>query len=108
MLHSLALEYPRASPDIAVAIDDPELDVEAVQPLVVVDRRPMKETAHVDAAGDRCAGYLKPALEVVRALGVVIGADAVFGHQKRSPGKHSVQPVEHEAKAVCRDAVAQR
>ena len=50
-LRRLTLQHPGARPDVAVAIDEPELDVEAVQPLVVVYRSPVKEAANVDAAG---------------------------------------------------------
>src|SRR6478752_4578974 len=48
----LALEHLGAGSDVALAIDDPELDVVAVKPLVVVGRRPMEQAPHVDATGD--------------------------------------------------------
>ena len=76
-------QHPCARAHVAVPVDDPELDVEAVEPLVVVDRGPVEEAANVDAARDRVVGDLQAALEVRRADGVVVGADAVLGDQDR-------------------------
>jgi len=59
----IALEHPGTGPDVAVAVDDPELDVEAVQQLVVVHGGPVEEVSNVDAAGDRIAGHLQAAFE---------------------------------------------
>ena len=47
----LALQHPGAGADVTVAVDDPELDVVAVQPLVIVNGGPVEQAPYVDTAG---------------------------------------------------------
>ena len=58
----LACEDTGARPDVAVAVEDPERDVVAVEPLVVVDRGPVEEAPDVDPAPDRGVNDVEPAL----------------------------------------------
>src|SRR5258707_382079 len=104
----LALKHPGAGPDVAVAVDDSELDVEAVQPFVVVDGSPVKQASHVYPPGDCVTGYLQAALKVGGALVVIAGPDAVLSHQQWRARHDFMQPVKHSAEAIGPDGVPQR
>src|SRR5687768_5370948 len=71
----LSGEELRTLTHVAVSVDDPEADVEPVEPLVVVGAGPMEEAADVRASLHRLPGRREAALAVVGALAVFVGAD---------------------------------
>ena len=104
----LAAQHVGARADVAVAVDDPERHVVAVEPFVVVDAGPVEEAAHVDASIDRVVHHLEAAREVARSLVVVVGADPELGDEERSAGQLGMESVEDTTDAVGPDAVAER
>src|SRR5205807_3550505 len=71
-------------PDVAIAVDDSEGDIEAVEPLVVVDARPVEQPANVDASADGLVGDLQATAQVLGPSVVVVGADAEFRDEQRN------------------------
>ncbi len=89
-------------------VEEPEGNVVAEQPLVVVDPGPVEEAAHVDAAVQRLVDDTQAAAQVVGPLPIVVRADAVLGHQERGLRQLVLQPVQHQVQTLCGDGVPER
>ena len=79
-----------------------------MEPLVVVDGGPVEQAADVDAPCDGVVHDLEAASEVVRALGVVGGADPELGDEERGPGEFDVEAIEDESDSLGVDPVPER
>ena len=88
------LQDAAARSQVAIAVHDPEGDVVAVEPLVVVDGCPVEDAPNVDASVDRLVDDGQAASEVVSPEVVVISPDPVFGHEERRSRKQLVQAIE--------------
>ena len=83
-----ALGFGRPREGLPVDRDEAERLAEAVVPLEVVEQAPVAVAAHVDAVGDARVYAAQGAGDVVDAVRVVVGAEAVLGdeHRQRAAG----------------------
>ena len=77
-----ALGFGRPGERRAIDADDPELRPVAQRPLEVVEQRPVGVAPHVDPVGEGLQHARQRLADVVDALLVVGGADAVLGDQQ--------------------------
>src|SRR6266540_1883703 len=83
-----------------ITVEEPERDVVAVEPLVVVDRGPMEEPGHLDAVVDRFRGLVQAGAQVHLPGRVVGGAEAALRDEKGTVGVLVGEPVQHHAETV--------